>query len=72
MAEYSCCLNNTEVGYSYTSHVCPIPMNMSYDEYEDNWVNPRTIQMIDRKPEGVPWFLQVNYPGPHPNFAILR
>ena len=34
--------------------------------YPDDFVRDRAIDILDRKPAGKPWFLQVNFPGPHP------
>lgn len=33
--------------------------------YPDDFVKDRAIELLDRKPQGKPWFLQVNFPGPH-------
>lgn len=38
------------------------------DLYEDNFVAANAIALLDQKPKGVPWFLQVSFPGPHPPF----
>jgi arylsulfatase A-like enzyme len=35
------------------------------DLYPDNFVRDRAIDLLDRKPKDKPWFLQVNFPGPH-------
>ncbi len=67
MQKGACCNPN-----SYNKHECPIPANFTFDEYEDNWNNNRTISLLERRPENTPWFLQINYPGPHPPFAILE
>jgi len=42
------------------------------DLYEDNWTNNNTLLLLERKPKGQPWFLQVNYPGPHPPFLVTE
>lgn len=36
--------------------------------YEDNFVAANALALLDAKPQGVPWFLQVSFPGPHPPF----
>ncbi|KAL7542561.1 hypothetical protein ACHAXR_011879 [Thalassiosira sp. AJA248-18] len=33
--------------------------------YPDDYVRDRAIELLDRKVPGKPWFLQVNFPGPH-------
>ena len=38
--------------------------------YEDNWVATTALTLLRRKPKGTPWFLQVNFPGPHPPFLV--
>lgn len=38
--------------------------------YEDDWVTRLAIQLLHRKPMDRPWFLQVNFPGPHPPFLV--
>eukprot|EP01084_Bolivina_argentea_P046451 85561_1 len=40
--------------------------------YEDNYIDSKTIELLERKPKNKPWFIQVNYVGPHPPFAILQ
>ena len=38
--------------------------------YEDNWVATTALTLLRRKPKGKPWFMQVNFPGPHPPFLV--
>jgi len=38
--------------------------------YEDNWTTRNALELLSRKPEGQPWFLQINFPGPHPPFLV--
>lgn len=38
--------------------------------YEDNWVADNTVHLLESKPKGQPWFLQVSFPGPHPPFVV--
>mmetsp|Transcript_28278 Transcript_28278/g.60715 ORF Transcript_28278/g.60715 Transcript_28278/m.60715 type:complete len:592 (+) Transcript_28278:65-1840(+) len=33
--------------------------------YPDDFVRDRAIELLDRKPADKPWFMQVNFPGPH-------
>lgn len=45
--------------------------NTSYPAslYEDNWVAENAITLMNRAPQGKPWFMQVNFPGPHSPFV---
>ena len=40
------------------------------DAYGDNWVAGNAVQVLDRLPRAVPWFLQVNFLGPHDPFDV--
>merc|ERR1712154_654356 len=45
------------------------------DSYEDNWITQRTLEVLDRIPNtdtDQPWFIQINWAGPHPPFIILE
>jgi arylsulfatase A-like enzyme len=33
--------------------------------YGDNWVADNAFELLGRKPKDRPWFLQINFPGPH-------
>jgi arylsulfatase A-like enzyme len=33
--------------------------------YGDNWVADNAFELLGRKPADKPWFLQINFPGPH-------
>lgn len=46
--------------------------NTSYPDhlYEDTWVTANAITLLERKPAGKPWFMQVNFPGPHSPFTV--
>merc|ERR1712137_530758 len=61
VAHYSC-LKQPEVACDSTS----FPDEL----YEDNWVADKAIQLLERKPVGVPWFLWVSFPGPHGPFTV--
>ena len=52
-----------EPGYT---GVTPLPD----DAYCDNWITNRTLEMLDRFDDGRPWFLQVNFTGPHAPFDV--
>ena len=34
--------------------------------YPDDYVQTQTMELLRRRPKDKPWFLQVNFPGPHP------
>merc|ERR1712086_228320 len=38
--------------------------------YFDDWSASEAVRLLDENPVGKPWFLQVNFPGPHPPFII--
>ena len=40
------------------------------DAYGDNWVAGNAVQVLDRLPRAAPWFLQVNFLGPHDPFDV--
>ena len=51
--------------WSYTE-----PMDIADEAYNDNWVGNNGLECIKNYPTGKPWFLQVNFPGPHPPVDI--
>lgn len=40
--------------------------------YEDDWTAINAIRLLQRKPDGVPWFLHVSFPGPHDPFLVTE
>lgn len=48
--------------------------SLSFTEelYPDTYVQRNAISLLDRKPRDKPWFLQVNFPGPHPPFLATK
>jgi arylsulfatase len=42
------------------------------DAYCDNWIGQNGLDLIDAAPSGKPWFLQVNYNGPHNPWDITE
>lgn len=38
--------------------------------YEDDFTAVNAVTLLRRKPQGVPWFLQVSFPGPHDPFLV--
>jgi arylsulfatase A-like enzyme len=50
------------------THATPLP-----DEaYCDNWVGDNGLKLLRRAPAGKPWFLQVNFTGPHDPWDITQ
>lgn len=46
------------------------PTTLPEDCYCDNWVAERGLELIRRAPDGKPWFLQINFTGPHSPWDI--
>eukprot|EP01084_Bolivina_argentea_P143763 252397_1 len=53
-------------------HECPGYLIFEPEMYEDNWVNNNAIKLLERKPKGQQWFIQIDFPGPHPAFIITK
>lgn len=47
-------------------HPTPLPDEL----YADNWITGQAINMLDRAPKDKPWFMQVNFSGPHDPWDI--
>jgi len=52
-------------------HACPQSIPIHSMSYEDNYITQNTLKMMDAFPRTMPWFLQINWAGPHPPFIIL-
>lgn len=65
----TCC---TSARGSSSGYYCENPSVMPQFGYEDDFVTNITIELLDNKPKGVPWFLQVSFPGPHPPFIVTE
>jgi arylsulfatase A-like enzyme len=50
------------------AHVNPLP---GY-AFQDEWIGRRAMDLLWDLPEEQPWFLQVNFGGPHPPFDVTR
>ena len=48
------------------------PTPLSEEAYCDNWVARNGLQLLASAPPGSPWFLQVNFTGPHPPWDITE
>ncbi len=55
------------LSYSFTE-----PTPLPEPAYCDNWVAQNGLDLIDAAPTGQPWFLQVNFTGPHPPVDITE
>ena len=61
----ACCRPGTEYSCSRS-----LPNEWPEAWYYDNWVGHQALQMLKERPADKPWFLQVNWPGPHPPLGI--
>jgi len=41
------------------------PTPLPDDAYSDNWIARNGLELLENAPRGRPWFLQVNFTGPH-------
>jgi arylsulfatase A-like enzyme len=48
------------------------PSIMPDDAYCDNWIANNGLNLIRSVPKGRPWFIQVNFNGPHPPMDITK
>lgn len=48
------------------------PTDLPEEGYCDNWIASNGIEMLKSFPENKPWFLQVNYSGPHDPWDITK
>ena len=46
------------------------PTTLPDDAYSDNWIGQNGLDLMQRFPEDKPWFLQVNFTGPHDPWDI--
>ncbi len=51
-------------------HLDAYTTDLPDDAYGDNWVAGNALAVLDRLPTGTPWFLQVNFLGPHDPFDV--
>lgn len=42
--------------------------NMTDEAYSDNWIARNGLSLLQSAPKDKPWFLQINFNGPHPPF----
>ena len=48
------------------------PTKLPDDAYCDNWIGQNGLDLIDSVPDGKPWFLQVNFTGPHSPWDVTE
>ena len=48
------------------------PTSLPEEAYCDNWVAENGLQLMNTFPADKPWFLQVNFTGPHPPMDITK
>lgn len=60
---YEACWNGTRTGK--VGPMCDAS-SFTSEIYPDDFVGESAKALLDRKPADKPWFLQVNFPGPHP------
>lgn len=48
------------------------PTPLPEEAYCDNWIGRNALQMLERFPRDQPWFLMVNFTGPHGPWDITR
>jgi arylsulfatase A-like enzyme len=48
------------------------PTLLPDDAYVDNWIAGNGLELLEKAPAGKPWFLQVNFNGPHPPMDITK
>jgi len=48
------------------------PTPLPDEAYNDNWVGARGLELIEGMHGSDPWFLQVNFSGPHPPMDVTR
>lgn len=48
------------------------PTPLPDDAYCDNWIGNNGMKLLQRAPADKPWFMQVNYAGPHPPWDVTE
>jgi arylsulfatase A-like enzyme len=60
--------NIPEPYYAYLKNQGVTGKQMTDEAYADNWIARNGLELLRAVPVGEPWFLQVNYNGPHDPF----
>ena len=58
--------------FSKRKHTAAFPTPLPDDAYCDNWIAQNGLDLIDAAPDGGPWFLQVNFNGPHSPWDVTQ
>ncbi|MHC4120472.1 MAG: sulfatase family protein [Planctomycetota bacterium] len=53
-------------------HDYPGPSLVPEDAYCDNWIADNGLKLIRSVPKGKPWFIQINFNGPHPPMDVTK
>lgn len=53
-----------------TSQGATFPTPLPDESYGDNWIARNGLALLDAAPKGKPWFIQVNFNGPHQPWDI--
>jgi len=53
-------------------YTCPHSADMAFGDYIDNWIASEAQRLIREAPEDKPYFMQVNYAGPHPPLVVTK
>lgn len=48
------------------------PTDLPEEAYCDNWIGQNGLDLLRRAPKGNPWFIQINFAGPHSPMDITR
>jgi arylsulfatase A-like enzyme len=48
------------------------PPVLADDAYCDNWIARNALDLIRSVPKGEPWFIQINFDGPHPPMDVTK
>lgn len=63
---------NTLCPIGGSDYGCSVPSPMPQEMYQDDWVAGEAIKLLEEAPADQPFFLQVNFAGPHPPFIITE
>lgn len=58
--------------FSSNDYTCPGVFDVNKDDYIDDWIALEAQRLIAEAPKDKPYFLQVNYAGPHPPLVITK
>lgn len=58
--------------FSKRHKTAAFPTPLPEEAYCDNWIAQNGLDLIDQVPDGTPWFLQVNFNGPHGPWDITE